>query len=59
MNMSSISNKELSLLKKQDTFLSFSKEAHFVGLETFLFNDVQPYTVEAMEKLEVLVFKKN
>ncbi|MBC2258656.1 cyclic nucleotide-binding domain-containing protein [Listeria booriae] len=44
--------------KKQDTFLSFSKEAHFVGLETFLFNDVQPYTVEAMEKLEVLVFKK-
>ncbi|KGL43435.1 cyclic nucleotide-binding domain-containing protein [Listeria booriae] len=44
--------------KKYDTFLNFSKEAHFVGLETFLFNDIQPYTVMALEKLEVLVFKK-
>lgn len=43
---------------QDENIFGFEKEGHFLGLETFLFNDVQPYTIVAMEKMEVFIFVK-
>lgn len=43
---------------QDENIFGFEKEEHFLGLETFLFNDIQPYTIVAMEKVEVLLFVK-
>lgn len=43
---------------RNESIFNFEQEGHFIGLETFLFNDIQPYTIVAMEKMEVLLFVK-